>query len=645
MCGIGGAVSLDGHVVPHLERRLDVMSTLVEHRGPDGQGTWTNERGSAGLAHRRLSIIDVSETGRQPMTAGGSTIAHNGEIYNYLELRSELGADRFRSRSDTETILLGYERWGDVVVNHLRGMFAFALWDERRNRLLLARDRFGIKPLYYYLSSENRLYFASEAKALLPFVPSIDTDPEGIRDYLVFQQPLEHRTLFRHIRQLPAAHTLTVQDGRIQTRRYWEVFYERDFAHTDEYFTGSTRELLEDSVRVHMRADVPVGAYVSGGIDSGLVATMGSQNDDVLCFTGYVDEGASFDERHHARSITDRIGTTLLEIEIRAEHIPQYLSDIIYQLDHPVAGPGVLPQYIVSKLAAEERKVVLGGQGGDELFGGYVRYLIAYFEQCIKGAINGTLDSADFVVTYESIIPNLGVLKPYEPLLREFFSDGLFEPMAERYLKLVERASRLGPELMLDLKESYDPRQTFLGIFNAENVERGSFFDSMTHADFKTLLPALLQVEDRVSMAHGLESRVPLLDHPLVEFAATMPADVKFKDGNLKRVLKNVGDGVLPDSVVNRKDKMGFPIPLADWLKGPCNEWLRDVFATGATIGRDHVDSRAIPALLDDESTFGRTIWGYLSLELWHQRFHDRASSFSDLNPDNTRPLTTTPRA
>jgi asparagine synthase (glutamine-hydrolysing) len=203
-----------------------------------------------------------------------------------------------------------------------------------------------------------------------------------------------------------------------------------------------------------------------------------------------------------------------------------------------------------------------------------------------------------------------------------------------RYLKLVERASRLGPELKIDLTEPYDPRDTFLRLFNSENVENGSYFDSMTHVDFKTLLPALLHVEDRVGMAHGLESRVPLLDHPLVEFAATMPADFKFKDGNLKRALKRVADGVLPQSVIDRDDKLGFPIPLNHWLRGSANEWLRDVFATGAAIGRDYVDSAAIPSLLAGEGGFGRTIWGYLSLELWHQRFHDRASEFRNLNPD-----------
>lgn len=634
MCGIAGVLALDGSAVPQLERRLEIMSELVAHRGPDGQGRWTGEHHQVGLAHRRLSIIDVGAGGAQPMHRGREVISFNGEIYNYVELRKELGGpDQFRTDSDTETILAGHGRWGADVVDHLRGMFAFALWDDERQRLLLARDRFGIKPLYYHRSPEGWLYFASEAKALLPFVPEIAVDDQGLRDYLVFQQPLEHRTLFRHVHQLPAAHVLTVEGGQLRVRQYWEVFYERDFVLSDAEFIERCDHLLRDSVDVHLRSDVPVGAYISGGLDSGLVASMGAEHRDLLGFTGFVDEGPAFDERSHAQAIAEAAGIELLQEEIRAEHVPTLMDDITYHLDHPVAGPGVISQYVVSRFAAQHRKVVLGGQGGDELFGGYVRYLIAYFEQCIRGAIDGTLDSDRFIVTYESIIPNLGVIKPYEPLLKRFFAEGLFEPMDQRYLRLVERASQLGDELRIDLVDGYDPRETFRTIFNAENVENGSYFDAMTHADVKTLLPALLHVEDRVSMAHGLEARVPMLDHPLVEFAATIPSNVKFKDGELKRVIKRVARDVLPPTVLARSDKMGFPLPLAGWLQGPCRDWARDVFATGAARGRHYVDSAALPAKLDGEAQFGRTMWGYLSLELWHQRFVDRAAEIRALAP------------
>ncbi len=634
MCGIAGVVALDGHAIPELQRRLDVMSDLIAHRGPDGEGTWVNESGSAGMAHRRLSIIDTSDAGRQPMQVDDLVVTHNGEIYNYLELRSELGANLFETRTDTETILRGCLIWGDSVVDHLRGMFAFGLWDERQRRLLLARDRFGIKPLYYFQSGEGRLYFASEAKALLPFLPSIETDAKGLRDYLIFQQPLEGRTLFRWINEVPAAHTLTVADGDVTLSRYWEVFYDRDFGHDDTYFIDKTDEVLQESMKLHLRSDVPVGAYVSGGIDSSLVASLAAQDVPILGFTGYAD-GAAFDERKYARTVSNSAGIELLEVEVRPEDAMQSLESVIYHMDYPVAGPGALPQYVVSGLAAEHRKVVLGGQGGDEIFGGYARYLIAYLEQCLKGAIDGSLNSGDFVVTYESIIPNLNVLEPYLPMLRDFFSDGIFEPMDRRYLRLMDRGRLLGDELKISVDDPYDPRETFLGVFNSENVDNGSYFDSMTHADFKTLLPALLQVEDRVGMAHGLEARVPLLDHRLVELAATMPADVKFLNGTLKRVLKQVARRHIPEEVVDRQDKMGFPIPIIEWMRGPLNGWVRDIFDTGNARQRDYVDSSRIPDLLTRESGFGRTFWGYLSLEIWQQSFHDRQSDFAALDPES----------
>ena len=235
---------------------------------------------------------------------------------------------------------------------------------------------------------------------------------------------------------------------------------------------------------------------------------------------------------------------------------------------------------MVSQAAAREAKVILGGQGGDEIFGGYTRYLIAYFEQCIKAAIDGTMHSGNFVVTYESIIPNLVALRNYKPLLKEFWSDGLFEDLDARYFRLINRAPHLAGEVDFEALGEYSPFTTFQAIFNGRNVGHESYFDKMTHFDFKTLLPALLQVEDRVSMAHGLESRVPLLDHELVELAATMPADVKFKDGTMKHVFKRATRSLVPDVIADRKDKMGFPVPLHEWFAGPAREFVSDVFSS-----------------------------------------------------------------
>lgn len=611
------------------ERLVETMNDLLAHRGPDGEGAWVHPEGTAAFAHRRLAIIDLV-TGEQPMTDGaGNWLTYNGEIYNYLELRDLLGADRFRTSSDTEVILQAYRRWGEGCFERLRGMFAFALWDEEKRTLYCARDRFGIKP-FAYAQVGDTLLFASEAKALLPFLPEIDTDLEGFKDYLSFQFCLAGKTLFKGVRELLPGHFLRVRDGSVEMRRYWEVYYEPDFARAPRSFEEQIQELVEESIRLHLRADVPVGAYLSGGLDSSIVAMLASKEGQrMMGFNGrFARKG--FDESAYAADVAAAAGFELLDVEIGEHDFVDRIEDIIYHLDYPVAGPGSFPQYIVSELAAGHRKVVLGGQGGDEIFGGYVRYLIAYFEQCIKGAIDGTMHSGNFVVTYESIIPNLGALREYKPLLKDFWSQGLFDELDARYFRLINRAPDLHDEINWDLLGSYSPLETFRSIFHSENVDKEAYFDSMTHFDFKTLLPALLQVEDRVSMAHGLESRVPFLDHPVVELAATMPADVKFKDGHLKHVLKSAFGPRLPDSVRSRRDKMGFPVPLNDWFRepGPVREFVFDVLSSQSARTRPLVDNHQALAGLGSEPRFGRKLWGLLSLELWHRAYHDRSAAF-----------------
>src|SRR2546422_10318044 len=559
MCGIAGAISLTRQEIPKLRARLSLMNELQKHRGPDGEGIWVHGDGVVGLAHRRLSIIDLS-TGQQPMSSGpGNYITYNGETYNYRELRDELGPHRFRPTSDTEVILEAYEKWGEDCLQQMRGMFAFALWDEPHQALFLARDRFGIKPLYYAVVGDV-FYFASEVKTLLPFLPSVETDLEGFKDYLTFQFCLAGKTLFKGVKELPPGHLLVVRGGGVEVRRYWEVYYRPDFNHTPRFFEERIRELVAESVALHLRSDVPVGAYLSGGLDSSIVASLAAeaQGPGFLGFNGKFSLDEAYDESRYARALAAWRKFDVHEVDIDADDFVSTIERVVYHLDFPAAGPGSFPQYVVSALAARHRKVVLGGQGGDEIFGGYVRYLIAYFEQCIKGAIEGTMHSGNFIVTYESIIPNLGTLREYKPLLQEFWRDGLFENLDSRYFRLINRAPTLGDEINWEALGPYSPYETFRGLFHGENVGKESYFDSMTHFDFKTLLPALLHVEDRVSMAHGLESRVPLLDHPLVELAATMPADVKFKDGRLKNVLKTTFGQVLPDAVRNRRDKMGF---------------------------------------------------------------------------------------
>lgn len=350
-------------------------------------------------------------------------------------------------------------------------------------------------------------------------------------------------------------------------------------------------------------------------------------------FTGKFSLGPAYDESRYARELAGWRGFPLHELEMTGRDFVAHIEKVLYHLDQPVAGPGSFPQYMVSALAGRHRKVVLGGQGGDEIFGGYARYLIAYFEQCIKAAIDGTMHNGNFVVTYDSIIPNLSSLREYKPLLQDFWRKGLFEDLDRRYFRLINRARDLADEINWTAIERYSPFDAFNEIFRGSNVRKESYFDCMTHFDFKTLLPALLHVEDRMSMAHGVESRVPFLDHPLVEFVATIPSNVKFMNGRLKHVLKNAMADKVPPAIVNRTDKMGFPVPLHDWLSQPgiVQEFVRDVFSSRKALSRELINNAKVLEGLTKESRYGRKIWGLLSLELWQQAFHDRASAFRQL--------------
>ena len=633
MCGICGAINLRGEPIPDLPARLEVMNDLIAHRGPDDAGTWAHERGHVGFGHRRLSIIDPSPAGHQPMRdEAGRWLTYNGEVYNYPELRAELGGS-WRSGTDTEVVMRAHDRWGAEALGHLRGMFAYALWDEAEQELLCVRDRFGIKP-FYYAQVGDVLYFASEPKALLPFLPAIETDLEGLKDYLAFQFCLAGKTLFKGVRELLAR---PLPPGA-RRHRSADVATGRSITTSTSTTPRSTtrsasRALLAESVKLHLRSDVPVAAYLSGGLDSSTVASLASRSssEQMKAFTGLFPEDDRYDESAYARDLAEWRDLDLREVEIGVDDFLGTIEDVVYHMDYPAAGPGSFPQYMVSQAASREAKVILGGQGGDEIFGGYTRYLIAYFEQCIKAAIDGTTQGGNFVVTYESIIPNLVALQNYKPLMKEFWRDGLFEDLDARYFRLINRAPQLSGEVDLDALGDYSPFETFKTIFNGDNVGHESYFDKMTHFDFKTLLPALLQVEDRVSMAHGLESRVPLLDHELVELAATIPADVKFSDGNMKHVYKRATRSMVPESIANRTDKMGFPVPLQEWMRGPAREFVTDVFAGERARGRDIFDNGKVLAGLERENRFGRQTWGLLCLELWQRAFHDREQSFKDL--------------
>lgn len=629
MCGVFGFIANSNRPRDLSLAELDVGLSHILHRGPDGTGKWVSENGQIGLGHVRLSVIGV-DSGAQPMYSddGRYTIVYNGEIYNYIELRKDLGEAKFNTTSDTEVVLRAFERWGVECISRLRGMFTIVIWDSQTGSLFFARDRFGIKPLYWANTSAG-LYFSSEVKALIPFLDSREVSSSALSDYFTFQFCLGNKTLLKGVNQFPSAHYALVFPGdSVLPVKYWEVHYNIDYSHTEHWFLTQLRELVDDSVRVHMRADVEVGSYVSGGIDSSLLASLARdhQSNQLKIFNGRFTDAIEYDESRYAQSLANERDMRLFIADITEYDFVDNIEKIIWHLDQPTAGPGSFAQFMVSKLAGQHVKVVLGGQGGDEIFGGYARYLVAYFEQCIKGAIEGTLDNGNYVVTYESIIPNLETLRQYKPMLREFWSSGLFNERDERYWRLVNRANTFGGVLQEGVIDSSATFSEFKEIFWGENVGKESYFDSMTHFDFKTLLPALLQVEDRMSMAHGLESRVPFLDHPLIEFAATIPADIKFRNGELKRLLKVVFSDHLPSAIRDRKDKMGFPVPLNLWLKqgGVARNMIGDILGSQKARSRDYLGKDfSIDAVLDSQSAYGRNLWALLSLEIWHQQFVD----------------------
>lgn len=631
MCSIAGIYNCKKDQVPYLQNDLNVMNQIQAHRGPDGEGVWCHPQQFVGFAHRRLSIIDL-DNGKQPMTDdSGNWICFNGEIYNYIELREELGC-KCKTTSDTEVIMFAYQKWGRDCVKHFSGMFAFALWDERKQELFCARDPFGIKPFYYYING-NTFYFSSEAKALLPFVEEICTDQEAFSDYLVFQFCLDGKTLFRDIFELKPAHYAVISSKGMTEERYWQVYYEPDFYHTEKYFFEEMERLFIQSLKYHIRSDVPVGGYVSGGVDSSITSSIASEllQGDFEGFTGKFSISPQYDESVYAQAVAASKGFPLYQIDIGYQDFIDNMGKVMYHLDMPVAGPGSFSQYMVSYLASQHRKVVLGGQGGDEIFGGYTRYLVAYFEQCIKGAIDGTMDSGKFVVTYQSIIPNLTSLQNYKPMIKSFWQEGLFDPSYTRYYRLINRAPQMEQYINRDAMSDYDPYESYERIFVAENVGKDSLLDRMTHFDFKTLLPALLQVEDRMSMAHGLESRVPFLDKELVEFAATIPANVKMKDGKLKYGLREAMKKYVPAEVLNRKDKMGFPTPFAAWAKNETRDYIMDILSSQKARQRDLIDNDKVVRMIDQEGSFSRNLWGIFCLELWQTIFHDRADEYKKM--------------
>ena len=606
------------------------MLDRIAHRGPDGEGV-LHIAGQALFGHRRLAIIDIAG-GAQPMHSEDERfiLLFNGAIYNYIELRQQLKevGVNFKTSSDTEVLLQLLIYKGKSALPLLNGMFAFIFYDQKENSWIAARDHFGIKPLYF--SKKNKeLIFASEIKSILEH-PEIqaERDNRSLQEYLTFQFCLTDRTLFKNIYKVLPGHCLVGKaDEILEDTCYWSPKYNIDTKNSKLFFEEKLRFLLNDSMKLQIRSDVPVGGYLSGGLDSSLVCSMASKylKKPMPVFHGYFKDYPKYNESIYAKEIAQNIKSNYFEIIPSQEDFVKYIPKLIYSLDEPVAGPGLFPQFITSQLASQHVKVVLGGQGGDEIFAGYARYLIGYLEQALKGAILETQEEGKHLVTLDSIVPNLSLLKEYTPLLKNFWAKGFFQNMDERYFHLIDRTQGIKSLLHEDIKQTFNSERLFEDfkiIFNYSDTK--SYINKMLHFDQMTLLPALLQIEDRVSMAVSIESRVPLLDYRIADLVNCMPPALKFQGGRTKYILKEVVHDLLPEKITNRKDKMGFPVPLEEWMRGGIvRDFVCDTLLSKKSIKRGIYREQALKNMIDQSGVSSRQLWGAFSLELWHQAFID----------------------
>ena len=626
MCGFVGIINKTGELVN--SSILEKMASSINYRGPDEEGVYID--GPVGFYHKRLSIIDLI-TGRQPMTFNDCTIVYNGEIYNYIELRDDLrkSGHQFITTSDTEVILHLYFEFGDDCINRLNGMFSFIIYDKRKKRLLIAKDHFGIKPLYWY-ADKKKVVFGSEIKAILKH-PDVIAEPDrkNLYEYLTFQFILGEGTMFRNISKVLPGHYMIfdLASGRLTSVKYWEPDFKIDRYHTEEYFIVRLGEILDQTISQQLRSDVPLGSYLSGGLDSSFVTILAASKygQQFKSFTGTFEEGPEFSELYFAMEAAKMANSILYKVTPTEQQFTDLLPKLIWHLDEPVAGPGVFPQYIVSKLASEHVKVVLGGQGGDEIFGGYARYLVAYLEQAIKGAIFENNEEKEHIVSLQSILPNLPFLRTYSPMMKGFWETEVFEPMDRRYFHLINRMGSSKSFLTRDFMAKYhedEMFENFSKLFN--HPDTLSYFNKMTHFDMVASLPGLLQVEDRVSMAVSIESRVPLLDRRIVDLISHMPAGMKFKGGEMKYLLKRTVKDIMPKKIMNRKEKMGFPVPLHLWANNKAKGFILDTLLSKNSKERNIVNPKYVEDMVSSEQPFGRGLWGILCLELWHQQFIDK---------------------
>jgi asparagine synthase (glutamine-hydrolysing) len=630
MCGIYGVLGLSGDA-RHPPELLQRMGAAIRHRGPDDEGSFAE--GPMLLGMRRLSIIDVAG-GHQPISGedGNVVVVCNGEIYNFQALRTELEAagHRFATRSDTEVIVHGYEQYGDAFLARLEGMFGLAIWDRRRRRLLVARDPLGIKPVYYH-ESASQLAFASEAKALL-CVPGIEAriDRSALAQYLSVGYVCAPNALFAGMRKLAPGHMLVAENGRVTVSQYWRLAAGVDTARSEQSWIDELRSELERSVREQMVSDVPIGAFLSGGIDSSCVVAFMARHTDrpvrtySIGFAG--SSGAAlYNELPHARAVAQAFGTQHREILVQPD-VAALLPGLLSHMDEPVADAAFITTYLVSKFAREDVTVILSGVGGDELFGGYRRYLDEHYRR------------------HYQRIPRFIRRSMIDPLARRLPSD--------RHHRLLNEL-RLAKAFVLADSLSFEERyRRYMEVFSADERaalllgDPPAFDDCIARAfsasdatdplrrlmdvDLATQMPEdLLMLTDKMSMAVSLECRVPLLDQRLVEFAARMPGELKVRGGDLKHSMKRALAGILPDSILHR-EKRGFGAPIGAWFKQELAPLVADLLSRETVLRRGLLDPDAVARTIaeHERQQADRTdhLLALVNLEVWARLYLDGAS-------------------
>jgi asparagine synthase (glutamine-hydrolysing) len=624
------------------ERLVRAMTEMIVHRGPDGSGVQVidaqNGRPPATLGHRRLSIIDPSERGAQPMATpdGRYWITYNGEIYNFRELRGELEAEgfTFRSDCDTEVLLAMYSRHGGAMLDRLDGIFAFAVWDNRTGELFLARDRLGVKPLYY-AEHDGALWFASEVKALLPALPSPGLRPDAVIDYLTFLWVPDPGTMFQGIQTLPAGHCATWRDGRLEVREYWDMRFAVE-PRSESEWVEATRDAVAASINRQTVSDVPLGSFLSGGVDSSaIVAELARTVEPVTTYTvGFdpadLEHEIVPDDVRYARQVGRRFGVDYHE-QILDANLVELLPKLVWHMDDPVADPAAISTYLICSAAREKLTVVLSGMGGDEIFAGYPRHLAAAIGRALDVLPRPVRAGAQRLAERRLTLGRPGRLRgPRRNLMK--LARGLDSGFDTRYLVYCSyyRPDELPRVLSRELRTSLDGHDPFSRHREyLDRVRTEHWLNRLLYLDLKTFLPNLnLTYTDKMSMAASTEVRVPLLGNDLVELSGRIPPSLKLHRTRRKYVFKRSQDGLLPQEVIWRP-KAGFGAPIRSWLQRDLKPLVDDLLSPATVARRGLVDPSEVQrmrrAFQDGTEDNALRIWALLTLELWHQQFLDRA--------------------